>query len=158
MKIRRQVIIALACVGIGLLCYLGICLKYNLKILESADMRLKMTYEARMANLMSVVFSTTCQLAVIDFLFCAEEKKYSKSMFAIAITLFVLYVAFVAVSVVLCTQIYFDAVNFLFWNFFVWIALASAPFVGLTVAYVIAKAKFTMSALERVKPTKQNED
>ena len=99
-----------------------------------------------------------CLLAVVDFVFCLGRRNYDKNMFAIAITMFAFAiilmfegVATVAfripsfIHVILVDQ--YTGMAY----FYLWTVLTTAPFSGLTIAYIVVKAKYLKNSNNIVK-------
>lgn len=155
MKTKRIILITLGVVGVALLCYLAYRLNYmwdrGMSELAKWDIGYSLwdTYIANITITMAIVLCATCGLAVLDCIFCLEEKKYNKSMLGIAITMMVLFVVFVTPSLVYNIKLISGTIiemdpydNFLFFVLEIFITM---PFVGLAIAYWAVKLKFILS-------------
>ena len=94
-----------------------------------------------------------CLLAVVDFVFCMGRKSYSKSMFGLAITMFVLAIILSFEGVILVVfhiPSFFQVVIVDQYTamayFYLFTFLKTAPFVGLAVAYIVTKHNYLKKA------------
>lgn len=150
MRIKRIVMWTYVALSTIILCYLICCLilksKYDNWNWTKYDKYLaREMYMTFLGILVSIVLSTVCQLAVIDFVVCYEGKKYSKSMFGIAITLLMLFAVFIFTSVIFAVEIIPKAKDYYSWDYFgyfIWLVLCTTPIVGLAIAYGAVKWKF----------------
>ena len=90
-----------------------------------------------------------CLLAVVDFVFCLGRKSYDKNMFGIIITMFAfaIFLPFERyVLVAFNIPTFFDAIIVDPYTgiayFYLWTALTTLPFIGLTIAYIVTKWKY----------------
>ena len=92
-----------------------------------------------------------CFLAVVDFLFCVGQKRYSKSMLGICVAMFALDVMVIFVNSGLfgltayIHRITYEDPYTATGYFYLWTAHLTLPFVGLTIAYIVTKAKYLKS-------------
>ena len=148
MKLKRVLLITLAAIRVLLM---FVTLRIVIVELGSMDTRDLSFYSILMNYVSSFAGSikSICLLAVVDFVFCIGRKSYSKSMFAISITMFafailLLFEGYILVAFKMPT--FFDAIivdqyaGFAY--FLLWTALKTLPFVGLTIAYIVSKWKF----------------
>ena len=89
-----------------------------------------------------------CLLAVVDFLFCVGQQRYSKSMLGISVAAFALAIIMHFMKIVGTSFFYkiimLDSPTVMAYCY-LWTALSTLPFVGLTVSYIAVKAKYLKS-------------
>ena len=111
---------------------------------DVGDMAAVMSYVSNIA----VYIREICLLAVVDFLFCVGQKRYNKNMLAISVASFalaiILYIMSSAISGLF--TLFFNKLNIApsttMSYFYLWTVLSTLPFVGLTVSYIVVKAKY----------------
>ena len=148
MRIKRALLISWACIEALLIClYLR-----GVVLLETPNPEPDLGYYASLISYVSNIASiirTICLIAVVDFLFYVGRKTYNRSMFAIALTMFVF-------AVLLLTEIpslvsfklpsFFQVIEKDVYTgmayFYLWTALTTLTLVGLAIAYVAVKFKY----------------
>lgn len=147
MRLKRALLIVMACVETLLLC-IAVCvfdhvMKYSLDPTYPVTYYIDIiSYVGSMVSFLIPIFA----LAVVDFFFCMGQKKYNKSMLGIAIAIIAFWIAKTVLSlpfVGLGTSFFFRIImSDPYTGFAYYEVLMTAPFLGLAIAYIAVKAKY----------------